>query len=114
MRVSYGYNHLLVLTLSLGIFAALLKAKPIGGIAAKVICAVSSFVLGVYLLQENIVLRYRWQDWFLLRDSFDKPVGTFVFRLLAAVIVMFAAGIAVDFVRSLIFGAVGRIVPKKD
>lgn len=114
LRVSYGYNHLLVLTLSLGIFAALVKAKPIGGIASKVICAISPFVLGVYLLQENMVLRYRWQDWFLLRDSFDSPVGTFVFRLLAAVIVMFAAGIAVDFVRSLIFGAVGRIVPKKD
>ena len=101
---SYHYNQILVVLASIGLFAAFLHAKSIEGKAAKAICAISPYALGVYLLQENLQLRYAWQGWFgISANSLSEPLLSFLSRLFLAVICMFALGILVDAIRAGIF-----------
>ena len=106
------YNQFLVLMAAIGLFVAFLHAKPLGGKVAKLICAISPLVLGVYLLQENLKLRFEWQGWFGLKGSLSESMPLFLLRLLGAVIGMFLLGIAVDALRSILFRAVQRIFSK--
>ena len=104
LMFSYHYNQILVVLASIGLFTAFLHAKPIEGKAAKIICAISPYALGVYLLQENLQLRFTWQGWFGISvDSLSEPLLSFVLRIFLAVICMFVLGILVDVVRAWIF-----------
>lgn len=107
--VSLEYNHILVFLSALGIFAALLHAKPLGERVGRLICRLSPYCLGVYLLQENLMMRYLWQDWFGLREIIGKPFPVFLFRVLGAVASMFVFGICVDMLRAALFRGVGKI-----
>ena len=103
IHVSIEYNHLFVLIAAAGLFAALVNAKPVGEKVGKVACAISPYVLGVYLFQENLSIRYEWQKWFGLKDSVNDPIYLFLPRLLLAILAMFVLGILVDFLRSKLF-----------
>lgn len=112
--VSLEYNHILVFLSAIGIFAAFLHAKPLGEKIGRMVHTFSNHCLGVYLLQENPVMRYMWQDWFGLKEVMEKSLPVFVFRVLGAVAVMFVLGICVDMLRSVIFWAVSKHVIRKD
>lgn len=112
--VSLEYNHILVFLSGLGIFAAFLHAKPVGQKFGKVVSFLSSYCLGVYLLQESPVMRYLWQDWFGLREAMELPIYVFVIRVLGAVLVMFALGICVDALRTALFRGVKNLACGKD
>lgn len=112
--VSLDYNHVFVFFSAVGLFAAFIHAKPLKSKVGRVVCAISPYCLGVYLLQESPVMRYVWQDWFGLREIMETPVPIFLIRLLSAVIIMFVAGICVDVIRSLLFrGATYLICRRK-
>lgn len=111
--VSLEYNHILVFLSALGIFAAFLHAKPLGEKFGRLVCLLSPYCLGVYLLQENLMMRYTWQDWFGLREALGQPVPVFAFRVLGAVTAMYVLGLCVDMLRSVFFRGVTRIVCKK-
>lgn len=112
--VSLDYNHILVFLAAIGIFAAFLYGKPLGEKFGKIVSFLSPYCLGVYLLQESPVLRYAWQDWFGLRQAMEQTVPMFLIRVLGAVLVMFALGICVDALRSLIFRGVMKLVCRRD
>lgn len=112
--VSLDYNHILVFLAAVGIFAAFLHAKPLGEKFGKLVCLVSPYSLGVYLLQENLMMRYSWQDWFGLREVMERPVYVFLLRVFGAVVVMFVLGICVDALRSVLFRGVTKLVCRKD
>ncbi len=101
--VSLEYNHILVFFSALGIFAAFLHAKPLGEKIGRLACRLSPYCLGVYLLQESLLIRYMWQDWFGLREVMNQPIPLFLFRVLGAVGVMFVLGICVDMFRAFFF-----------
>ncbi len=63
MKMCMEYNHLLPFLASAGLFGAFRRIK-IRESAAKWINRTASCTLGVYLLHENIGLRYAWQEWF--------------------------------------------------
>ena len=111
---SLDYNHILVFLAAVGIFAAFMHAKPAGEKVGKVICFLSSYCLGVYLLQENLMIRYSWQDWFGLRGCIEQPVVVFLLKVFGAVIVMFALGIFVDAIRSMLFKIIKRFIYRRD
>lgn len=112
--VSLNYNHILVFLSAVGIFAAFLHAKPLGEKVGKVVCLLSPYCLGVYLLQENLMIRYSWQNWFGLRDSMGQSVPVFLLRVFGAVIAMFVLGICVDAVRDALFRIVTKFVYRRD
>ncbi|MBP5282209.1 MAG: acyltransferase [Lachnospiraceae bacterium] len=108
-RISTHYNHLFVVVASIGIFSAFLNRNPMKDGASKVICAISPYALGVYLFQESLTMRYRWQEWFRLDDAMEASVIVFLLRVFGSVIVMFVLGILVDVIRSLIFRGVASV-----
>ena len=103
----YSYNHLLVLVLSVGIFMAFGQLTIRKEFLKKLICRISPYCLGVYLLHENIALRYRWQSWV----GIDRVRGSFLFipHMLLVTLLIFSAGILVDYLRERLFGCFGRL-----
>ena len=112
--VSLDYNHVLVFFAAIGIFAAFLYARPLGKKFGRLVCLFSPYCLGVYLLQENPIIRYMWQDWFGLRAAMELPVPIFLFRVIGSVVAMFALGICVDALRSVLFRKVVHLACRRD
>ena len=99
LKIPYEYNHIFPFLASVGLFCLFLDSRIqgiIGGVAVKI----APYTLGVYLLHENLGVRYAWQAWL------GTKVISNVWQLLAwtmlAVIVVFVLGILVDFVRKTI------------
>lgn len=113
ITVSLDYNHILVLSSALGIFAAFLHAKPMGKKLGRAVCLISPYCLGVYLFQESPVVRYLWQDWFGLRESMGNPVPIFVLRVLGSVITMFVLGICLDMIRAGLYRMIIHLVYRR-
>ena len=78
-------------------FLTFLSVK-VSGIFAKVVTKVAPYTLGVYLLHENMGVRYAWQNW--LGADKVTGVGSLLLHVLLAVVVVFVLGVAVDYVRS--------------
>lgn len=112
--VSLNYNHILVFLSAVGIFAAFLHAKPLREKAGKAVWLLSPYCLGVYLLQENLMIRYSWQNWFGLREAMEQPIYIFLLRVLGAVIAMFVFGVCVDAIRAVLFRSVVNLVYRRD
>lgn len=62
LKVCLEYNHVLVFLAAVGLFAAFCRLR-IQGKPAKIISGIAPYTLGVYLLHENLGLRYSWQNW---------------------------------------------------
>ncbi len=101
LKVFLEYNHILPFLAAVGLFAAFRRLQVNGKIAG-VINWVAPYTLGVYLLHENIGLRYTWQNW-LGADRISTVPGLLA-GTLAAVVAAFGCGVLTDFVRKQIFG----------
>lgn len=101
MNMPYCYNHLLVLIAAVGLFYAFSYIRIPGGIVSNIICKVSGYTLGVYLLHENLAIRYEWQ----LMAGIEQVRERFVIfpHMIVTVIAVFVAGVLVDYVRDCIF-----------
>lgn len=106
LKMSMEYNHIFVLLASLGLFMVFknLKVTPKLATVAKKIAPLS---LGVYLLHENIGLRYTWQNW--LGANRIETVPGLIAGVIIAAIVVFVCGILVDAVRKFTFGLLHNI-----
>ena len=101
MDMAYCYNHILVLIAAVALFYLFKLIRIPQGKLATVICKISSYTLGVYLLHENLAVRTKWQFWAGIENVRN---GWEIFpHMIVTVLAVFAAGIAVDFVRECIF-----------
>lgn len=110
MDMTYCYNHFLVLMASVALFYVFSYIKIPQGKISDIICKISSYTLGVYLLHENQTVRTKWQFWAGIehvRNGFE-----IIPHMIITVLAVFAAGIAVDFARDCIFKLVKRIWKK--
>ena len=106
MEMPYCYNHILVMVASVALFFVFRYIQIPQGRLSNVICKISSYSLGVYLLHENLAVRTKWQFWMgieRVKDGF----GIFPHMLLT-IFAVFVAGVMVDFVRECIFKVVQR------
>ena len=108
---TYHYNHIFVFLASVGLFMFFLQVKIKDGWFATLVCKIAPYTLGVYLLHEQVYIRYMWPKW-LGCENISGPVSL-VISALGAVAVVFIAGIFVDFVRSLLFRAGSKIIHGK-
>lgn len=124
MQMCMEYNHILPFLAAAGLFGAFLRLK-ISGRFAAVVCKIAPYTLGVYLLHENLGLRYSWQSW-LGADRLLVPpvapapiksamsrlglvsVGSLLLYTVAAVVCVFAVGILVDMLRALLVRGLDR------
>ena len=124
MHMCMEYNHILPFLAAAGLFGAFLRLK-ISGRFAAVVCKIAPYTLGVYLLHENLGLRYSWQSWLgadklLMPPVALAPTGSAMSRLglvsvgslllftVAAVVCVFAVGILVDMLRVLLVRGLDR------
>ena len=97
LDISYSYNHLLVLASSVALFTAFLCVK-VPEKAGKVFAFLGKYSLGVYLLHENLSVRYAWEP-VLFSRQVTGVIQTVLFPVFAGIIV-FAAGVLIDFLGS--------------
>lgn len=105
LKISFEYNHLFVLMASVGLFGLFLHLKGegvLGSLAAKV----GPYVLGVYLLHENIGVRYAWQKLFGA-ESIETLVQLLAMTGLA-VVTVFITGVIVEWIRSSVMKGLGK------
>lgn len=98
LKIPYEYNHIFPFLASVGLFCLFLDSDirgKIGSVAVKI----APYTLGVYLLHENLGVRYAWQKW-LGSDRIDGAVSLLLWTVIA-VIVVFVLGILVDVIRKI-------------
>lgn len=114
LKMFLEYNHILPFLASVGLFGFFRKIR-VEGKAAVIINKIAPYTLGVYLLHENIGLRYTWQSW-LGAEGIAAGIGAdtpgAVFTLLmwtaAAAAAVFVCGVLVDVVRKGVFDVIHR------
>lgn len=105
LKIPYEYNHIFPLLASVGLFGLFLDSRiqgKIGSVAVKI----APYTLGVYLLHENLGVRYAWQKW--LGVNIISNVWQLLAWTVLAVAVVFVLGILVDFVRKTICDGLHR------
>ena len=107
MTISYEYNHLLPFLAAVGFFCAFLQVKASGKLAG-ILTKAAPYTLGVYLLHENIGVRYGWQNW--LGANRISSVGGLLLGTLVAVISVFVCGILVEAARTKVMQGLHRML----
>lgn len=97
IKISLEYNHVLTFLASLGLFGIFLHVK-VPESFGKIINRIAPYTLGVYLLHENLTLRYAWQNWFGA-DKVNSIPGL-LWSTVCAVVIVFVAGVILDMVRA--------------
>ena len=110
MDMAYSYNHLLVLIGAVAFFYIFKEIRIPEGAISNIICKVSKYTLGVYLLHENIAVRSRWQYWAGVEGL--REGVRIIPHMLITIAAVFVAGVVVDFVRECIFKVVIRVWKK--
>ena len=103
----YSYNHVLVLVLSVALFVAFSRLEIRTKWLKILVLSVAPYTFGVYLLHENMAVCYLWQQW----SKIEGVRGSFLFvpHMVITVCLVFLGGVAVDFFRSCLFGAVAAL-----
>lgn len=107
MKNCMHYNHVLPYLAALGLFIAFCQWQLKGKIA-RVICDVAPYTLGVYLLHENIGLRYSWQKW--LGAEKVTSVGSLLLWTVVASVCVFVCGVVVDVIRKWVFEQIHKLM----
>ncbi len=108
---TFNYNHILCLLGAVGLFSGFLHWKMREGRAAVIARRIAPYTFGVYLLHENREIRYLWPQW-LGVDRYGNGHWSVV-HWLGSIALVFAAGILIDFLRSLLFQGVKGLFRKR-
>lgn len=105
---TYHYNHILNLAAAVSLFYAFYHWSLPEGKLSEMIVRAASCTFGVYLLHEQLDMRYLWPEW--MGADVGENVIIFVIRALFSVIVVFLVGALVDALRAWLFGLAGRLL----
>uniref|UniRef100_UPI0040575DC8 acyltransferase n=1 Tax=Acetatifactor sp. TaxID=1872090 RepID=UPI0040575DC8 len=98
MKVALEYNHIFPFLAAVGLFVTFLMTD-VSGVIAKLALRIAPYTLGVYLLHENMGVRYAWQEW--LGANKVSSIPGLLFWVLAAVVIVFIVGVIADILRDL-------------
>ncbi|MBQ7774910.1 MAG: acyltransferase family protein [Lachnospiraceae bacterium] len=111
VQTAYDYNHVVNLFAAVSLFYVFLNMElSTEGKLAKVVYAVAPYSLGVYLLHEQLEVRYLWPTW--LGATLEGNVVLLVLRCLLAVVTVYVVGTLVDALRSVLFRGASRVISK--
>ncbi len=107
----YDYNYILTLTAALGMFTAFRFLRLREGKPAELARFLAPFTFGVYLLHEHRDIRDSWVAW--IEDFIGEiprgNVAMLFLHLITSVIIVFLAGVMVDFIRRMLFEWLTRV-----
>ena len=108
----YHYNFVLCLLAAIGLFYGFLKLRIKEGRMADLIRKAGGLCFGVYLLHEHVDLRYRWYWWIkdAVNPSGETGMAAFFVELSGCVIILFTAGLFIDYIRKILFAAAGTLL----
>lgn len=111
-EVPFNLNFFFTLTGSLGLFSFFRFYRMREGKAADVVRFVGPLTFGVYLLHMHIEIRDRWVTWMehLLGSVPYHSVPLFAWHAVRSILIVFVAGIFVDWIRKMIFDFIGRVM----
>lgn len=104
--VAYEYNHIFNLFTAVALFCTFLNMELPEGKWATLICRLGGLSFGVYLLHEQVEIRYLWPEWF--GASGITNALQLVGSGLLAVFVVFTVGVVIDAFRRLLFKGIGK------
>ena len=82
--------------------------KRSDGRLAGLICGIAPCSFGVYLLHEQVNVRYLWPFW-LGADRCDSAFSL-LWHWAAAILTVMVIGLAVDYIRGLLFRGIGKLL----
>ena len=111
-EVPIHLNFVFTLTGSLGLFSLFRFYKMREGWFADVVRFIAPLTFGVYLLHMHIEIKDRWVIWLthLLGEVPTESIILYLWHLIRSVLIVFAAGVFVDWIRKMIFDYVGRVL----
>lgn len=111
-EVPFNQNFIFTLTGSLGLFSFFRFYKMRENKAADVVRFVGPLTFGVYLVHMHVEIRDRWVEWMehLLGPVPFHSVPLFALHAICSVIIVFIAGVFVDWIRKMIFEFLGRLL----
>ncbi len=107
---TFDYNHLFCLISSVGLFLCFLYWNANENKLTKVAVAIGPYTFGVYLLHEQWEMRHVWPKLLQTQKFAGTPLQ--FLHWIISIIIVFAVGIAVDFLRSKLFNLVKRKTSK--
>lgn len=112
--VPFHYNYVLCLLGAVGLFYGFSRISVKEGAGARLIRKLGGLCFGVYLLHEHIDLRFRWYEWIkgLINPGNKEGMPFFLWELICCAVILFGAGIFIDWIRSMLFAGVRRILGK--
>lgn len=108
--VPFHYNFIFCLSGAVGLFYGFSKIRIKEGIWAEIIRRLGNLSFGIYLFHEHIDVRYLWYDFIkeVINPRGNKGIFYFIWELICCVLLLFAAGIVIDWLRSSLFALVGK------
>lgn len=110
LKAAYDYNHIVNLFAAVALFYAFMFVRIPEGKISRLICKIAPHTFGVYLLHEQVEIRYLWQVW-LGAGKINNPLALAGSTLLA-VLCVFGVGILADMIRTMIFKVLGKVLGK--
>lgn len=106
------YNFFFALTGALGLFSVFRFMRLKENLFAEAIRIIAPYTLGVYLLHMHFEIADRWVEWIehIIGETPLDNVLTFFIHLVVSVLIVFFAGIFVDWIRKYIFNFFGRVL----
>ena len=108
VNAAFEYNHILNLFAAVALFYGFLQWKGPEGKLADVICRLGSLSFGVYLLHEQVEVRYLWPKW--LGAARVESIWQLVLYALGTVLFVFTIGVLVDAFRMWIFKVISKLL----
>ncbi len=105
---AFQYNHLLNLFAAVSFFYIFYHVRIQNKRFQKVILTVSPYVLGVYLLHEQLQVRYLWTRWLGVERFAESPF--FILHFIGTIALLFLAGISIEWLRQRIYHVAARIL----
>lgn len=90
----YTYNHIFCVLASVGLFGSFQGVHITGKRLSAFICRVSACTMGVYLIHEQLYMRYLWPEWFHTQRQNGK--WSFLPHMVMTVICVYVLGTLID------------------
>ncbi|MBP1043661.1 acyltransferase family protein [Vagococcus sp. BWB3-3] len=101
-------SSLISIIFSVSLFALFLRVT----ISSKIINAISSCTLGIYLIHDNTIIRqFIWKDFFKNSEHFSD--STLIFRSLMQPLLVFFVCLVIEFIRKQVVGLLRNAISSK-
>lgn len=110
--VPFHYNFIFCLTGAAGLFYGFLKISLKEGRGTELIRRIGKYSFGIYLFHEHPDIRYSWYPFLkkIINPMEIDSISMFFAELIFSVVILFAAGLVIEWIRNVVFGKAGRLL----